>query len=307
MATPVTIFTGSSGLNVKVDPTRIRFDPKTGVTDLAVAYNVEHDQTGRISRRKGQEVTAITVACHSLFCEGGEALMVTGTSLCIVAPDLSGYEAIATVTQGATVEYAQVDTAIFWMNGFEKGFVREGSNYAWVKGTYYGPNSDRVLSDPPIGTIVRAFSGHMYVAQGKVLWYSDPYDLNAFDLGRNFFSFEGSIQMVRPVTSGIYVGTDQGVWFLVGNSPATAQIIKKTDSPAIKGTDIKVDLTTIGFENLLQGNQGEGVMWTSPAGIYLGTAEGLVFNLTKDKLSERSAVKGASHVFNDNYVVLLSP
>lgn len=307
MAKPMTIFRSSTGLNVKADPVRVRYDAQTGVTDLAACYNIDHDHTGRPSRRKGFEATAITSACHSLFCEGGDALCAIGSNLCLIAPDLSDYRSLATVTPGAGVSYAQVADQIFWVNGFEKGIVRAGVNQAWVKGQYYGPTSHRLLSNPPIGTIVRAHAGHMYIAQANVLWYSDPYNLNAFDLTRNYFAFESSIVMVEPVTSGIYVGTCAKVYFLAGTNPKNLQMVEKSIAPAIAGTQVKVDFSQIGFDELLQGSQGKGVMWTSPAGIYLGTAEGVAFNLTKYKLAKLDAVKGTAHVFNDKYVVCLAP
>ena len=307
MAKPITIFRASSGLNVVVDPARLTFDPDTGVSALSAAYNITHDQTGRPSRRKGYDDTAITESCHSVFCEGGEALAAIGTSLCLIAPDLSGYRVLATITDGARVSYAQVDDTIFWVNGFEKGYVRNGANNSWVRGTYYGPTSLRRLSDPPIGTIVFAFNGRIYIVQGKALFYSDPFSLNAFDLARGFIPFEGQVTMARPVAGGVFVGTSEGAWFLAGTDAVKFQLVKISGSPVIAGTDAKVDFNTIGLDQLLQGRTGEGVIWTSTAGIYLGTADGMVFNLTKDKLTERSATEGAALIIDGNYVVTLNP
>lgn len=307
MSKPITIFKASAGLNVKVDPVRLIFDPKTGITALQAAYNIEHDQTGRPSRRKGYDATDITGDCHSLFCQEGAALVAIGTSLCLVNPDLSGYRALATVTEGARVSYALVADTIFWVNGFEKGFVRAGVNNAWVMGDYYGPTSFRTLSDPPIGTIVAAFGGRMYIAAGPALFYSDAYSLNAFDLARGFLPFEAQVVMVRPVTGGMFVGTDKGAYFLNGTGPTRFQLIKVSNSPVIKGTDLEVDFAEIGFEELLQNRTGKGVIWTSTAGIFLGTADGQAFNVTKDKLTEQSAAEGAAQIINGNYVVTLAP
>lgn len=307
MGKPFTIFTSSNGLNTQVDPVRLTFNAKTGVTELAAAYNIEHDETGRPSRRKGYQSTGINRACHSLFCQGGDALGVIGTDLCLIAPDLNSARFLETVTEGAPVSYAQVADRIYWMNGYQKGYVHGGMNASWIKGGYYGPTSKRVLSDPPIGTIVRYHAGHMYVAQANILWYSDPFNLHAFDLARNFFSFESNLSMVEPVTAGIYVGDDKAVYFLSGAGPQKFQMSKKTTAAAIKGTAVRIDLSQVGFDVLLQGSQNEGVLWASSAGIYLGTAEGAIFNLTKYKLGELSAAKGTAHVFNGKYVVCLAP
>jgi hypothetical protein len=233
MPDPITIFKASAGLNMKVDPTRLSFNPETGITDLAAAYNIDHDFTGRISRRKGYD-QKLDVSAHSLFCER-DAFFVTGTSLCILYTDLSNYRGIATVTEGARVSYAQVADMTYWVNGFEKGVVKNGVNADWVKGDYYGPTSNRTLFDAPVGTIVRAFNGRMYVAMGSWLFYSDPFSLNAFDLARGFLMFEGQIQMVAPVAGGIFVGTDIGVWFLDGTGPQKFELKKVSAESVFRG------------------------------------------------------------------------
>jgi len=306
MAKPITIFRASTGLNQKVDPSRVKFDGQTGVQDLTVAYNVDHDQTGRINRRKGYAVTARTEAVHSLWCDGGPCLFVTGTSLCLLGADMS-YTALATVTSGATVDYEQVEEKAYWVNGYEKGIVENGSNSSWVRGTYYGPETKRNLSDPPIGTLVAAHSGHIYVARGKNLFYSDAYDFNAFDLSRGFLPFEHGLRMVRPVAGGIFVGTEAAVYFLAGKDPKRFEVEMVAESPVVRGTDVKLDLSDIGYEDLRQNMTGVGAMWTCHAGIYMGLPNGMAYNLTYKKLTKRSGLAGSGLVINDRYVALLNP
>jgi len=305
MPDPITIFKGSTGLNMKIDPARLSFNPETGITDLAAAYNIDYDYTGRITRRKGYN-QKIAVSAHSLFCER-DAFFVTGTSLCLLYQDLSGYREIATVTEGARVSYAQVADMTFWVNGFEKGVIQNGVNSDWVKGDYYGPTSHRVLSDPPIGTIVRAFNGRMYIAMGSWLFYSDPFSLNAFDLSRGFLMFEGQIQMVAPVAGGIFVGTDIGVWYLSGNGPQRFEQRKVSTEPVFRGTDAKVNLASIGLAMLTEDrvNEGEGVMWTGPEGIYLGAPGGRTYHLSSRKITGLSATEGAGQIVNGRYICTL--
>jgi hypothetical protein len=307
MANLIPIFRASTGLNTQLDPTRLVFDPETGITDLAVAYNVDHDYSGRVSRRKGFDDTSITDSCHSLFCDGGAALMAVGASLCLVAPDLSTYRAIATITPEAPISYAQLADMTFWCNGFENGYVQAGENNAWVKGAYYGPTSNRALSDPPVGTLVLAYSGRMYVVQGNVLFFSDPYSLNAFDLVRGFFQFEGPITMARNVAGGMFVGTDQAAYFLDGSSPKTFKPIKASRSGVFKGTDVMVDLSDISPKDFLQNRTGEAVLWTGPEGVSVGMPDGQVFHLTKDKLAPLAAVEGAAAVIDGRYICILAP
>ena len=303
----IPIFKASTGLNTKIDPTRLVFDPETGITDLAVAYNVDHDYTGRVSRRKGFEATSITSSCHSLFCDGGDALVVQGSSLCLVAPDLTSTTALATVTAGAPVDYAQVADMIFWLNGHEKGFVKDQANHSWVKGTYYGPTSTRQLVDPPIGELLAAYSGRMYIAQGRVLFFSDPFSLNAFDLARGYFSFESEITMVRGVKAGLFVGTTEAVHFLEGNTPATFKPYKAARSGVFKGTATLIDLSDLSPKEFLQNRTGEALIWTGPEGVSIGMPDGQVFHLTKDKHAQISALEGGACVIDGRYVCTLAP
>ena len=58
------VFTTTSGLNNKVDPTRI------SDTDLAVALNVDLDDSGRISRRKNFTTTGCVLDAKGLYSNG---------------------------------------------------------------------------------------------------------------------------------------------------------------------------------------------------------------------------------------------
>ncbi|HBF43032.1 MAG TPA: hypothetical protein DDW42_05260, partial [Desulfobacteraceae bacterium] len=116
MTDTLNIFTGSTGLNTEVDPVRLPFEPQSGVQDLAVAYNVDHDATGRISRRKGFSATTRTENAHSLWCDGGECLFASGTSLYVLNPDFT-LTSVATITDGARLSYVQVHNKAFWANG----------------------------------------------------------------------------------------------------------------------------------------------------------------------------------------------
>ena len=266
---PVTIFSASNGLNVKVDPTRVPFDKTTGITDLAVAVNVNIDSTGRVGRRKGFAATTRTENIHSIWCGGGACLFVTASSLSLLGTDYT-YTAVATVTPGAPVSYFQLEKRTYWMNGYEKGYVEAGLNHSWEKGRYVGPDTSRLLSDPPIGHLIAFAYGRAFIAQGPVIWYSEPFALGAFDLARNFLPFEGRITMMQPLHGGMFVSTEAETYFLPGRDPQGTEPGKVADYPAIRGTDVTVDLSKIGAGELT----GIGAMWASTKGICVGTPDG---------------------------------
>ena len=302
---PITVFRASTGLNVKVDPVRIPFDPATGIADLAVAYNVDHDHTGRLSRRKGY-TRVNTTAFTSLFYGGTDVVGVTGSSLCVLPRDLTTYRAVGTVTAGAKLSCVQVADAVFWVNGHEKGYIRSGVNHAWVMGDYYGPDTKRVFVGPPIGELIESLNAQIYIADGPTLYVSDAFSLNHFDAVRGEIPWETQITMLRAVAGGLFVGSAQGCWFMPVSSPTDFRLEKiNRCSSVIKGTDVKCDLgkTSFGRSQLMT---GIGVMWAAKDGIYLGTPDGKAFNLTDQKLYPLEALSGSAHIANGRYILNLN-
>lgn len=302
MARTVTMFRGSTGLNTEIDPVRLPFDPRTGIQDLAVAYNVDHDDTGRISRRKGFAATIRTEDIHSLFCDGGECLFVTGNALCVLHADYT-YTAIRNVTIGARMRCVQVDDQIYYTNGHETGRVKNSLSYSWMKGTYIGPDTTRQYSDPPIGSILEHFNGRIYVVQGKTVWHSEPFNHDAFDLARNYFDFGSNVTMFRAVSSGIWVSTERNTYFLAGGVPQEFIRTMVANYGAVEGTDDRVVGAKLGSGEMA----GVGIIWTSTKGICFGSADGQFVNSTESKLSYPYARYGTGLCLGKRYVALLEP
>jgi hypothetical protein len=306
----IKVLKATKGLNTKLDPTRIRYTMNTGVQELAVAVNVDIDDTGRLSRRKGF-TRRLTGDYHSLFSHKETALCVTGDALSVLNADWTTTP-IRNVTRGATVSYCPVDDKIYYVNGYEIGFVQNKRSYSWVQGPYVGPDTDRCFQDPPIGSLVRLYNGRIYIAQGDTLWYSEPFDYGRFDLLRNFIHFEGQISMVAPVTSGIFVGTDRNTHFLQGGNPAEGYSkIPVCNYPPIQYTDVafqgKLVVDTEGNVELEPSADGECVLWMAKEGICFGGPQGNVVNLTKDKIVMPQALTGSSVVINEKFVGTLNP
>lgn len=303
MGKPILWLKGSRGLNNKVDPLRVRSDPETGVQDLAIAYNVDHDESGRISRRRGWETTPITSSCHSLWSDGIDCLFVTGNALCVLGPDFT-YTSIRNVTVNARMSYARVANKVYYCNGHERGFVLAGVSYSWDLATeVHGPSSPRQWQDPPTGELLCYFRGRMYVIKGRVAWYSEPFGVHLFDPGRNYLAFESDITMFAGVKEGVFVGTETDVTLLRGRRPAEFLYERATTFGVVPGTVTNIDLSRIGDGSM----KGIGVMWTSPEGICLGTAEGEVLNLTERRLTYPRARYGAGLYLGDRYVSTLEP
>jgi hypothetical protein len=290
-------FKGAKGLNVKYDPVRLEYDPRDGVQWLAVAYNVDVDMTGRVSRRKGYETTSVTSDSHSLWSNGEECLFVSGGVLYSLGPDFTATE-VVDIGSDNRVSYVSVGPRVYWVNGLSKGIVYGGVAEDWeVPGTIYGPATTRQYAAPPSGEIVGFYRGRLYIAKDNVLWYTEPYGPKMMDYTRNFLPFGDEITMFHPVANGIYVSTSRVVWFLSGSNPQEFNWEIVHNHPVVFGSNCQVKLSLISDDMF-----GLGVIWTGPDGICLGLPDGRVKNLTAKTLVYETGSKAAGVVSNGKYI-----
>lgn len=145
---------------------------------------------------------------------------------------------------------------------------------------------------PPVGHLLGYLRGHMLVAQGNVLWNSEPYRHELFMLRKAFRVFPADINLVAPVEDGVFIGADK-TYFLSGVSPDKWSLTTVAGYPAIPGT--------MGYAPAEGGAVGEGlpgrvVYWASPRGHCMGATGGTFRNLTEARYSYPSAQRGAGIV-----------
>jgi hypothetical protein len=300
MPKPVTLFKKTTGLNNTENPNRLSFDPSTGETELVSAYNVDIGDTGDISRRRGLTATARTENIHSLFCDGGDCFFVLANALYRLNKDYSATGIRNDLSLGMKMSYCQVIEKTYYTNGFQQGCIVDGTSYSWAAGTYVGPTTHRVFSNPPIGNLLTYLSSRIYIAQGMVGWYSEPFAYGQFDLAKNFIPFGQKIRMWKAVAGGIYVGLNDVVIFLAGTDPKDFNFKVVLDSPVVEGTDVYASGDEIG-----SGEQTEKVvLWTASGGIYVGQADGKVRNVTSGKIVIPESSYGCAVYSDGEYIVL---
>ena len=117
------VFQGTRGLNIKVDPVRTTAGEDEYVW-LSSCLNVDVDDTGRLSRRKGFTLLQAG-SWHSLFPCSGYMLGVKGNGLYRINGATS--VGIRNVTTGNRMSYAKafdgIREVIYYMNGAETGKV----------------------------------------------------------------------------------------------------------------------------------------------------------------------------------------
>lgn len=308
MSKLIKIFSGSNGLDTKSDPVRIKFDPETGTAALAACVNVDCSDDGRVSRRKGFAATSRTEAWGNLFGCGSYGLGTKGDALCVIEPDMS-YTAIRNITVGAKVSYSR-DTdgkqdIIYYANGYEQGKIVNKLSYTWTAGEYVGATSRKELYNPPIGHLLEIRNLRMFIAEGNILWYSEPGSLSQFCLAANFFGFPSRIKMIIALDAGLLVSDSESLYFLQGEiAPSINEMpkqIKLTDYPAIEGSCVKIPGSRFG-----EGVPGVGVIFTSTAGICFCSNTGEFKNISERKVDIPSGISGASLYRDGNFITIIN-
>lgn len=281
MGKPITIFRGATGINNKIDPTRLMFDPETGVTDLASAVNVDVDDTGRVMRRDGYVLSAAG-AFADLYSMGAYALATKDGYIGTLGADYT-FTPLAAVTPGAKVCYASIGSQAFYMNGYEKGIITDGVHAPWTAGSYVGPETNKTFEDPPLGHLLMLFNGHMWVAQSvggyHMVHHSHRFAYSWFDFASNRMPFPGRVVMMAPVADGFYIGSGGKVYFLQGAIPREMAIREVATCGVYEGSAVRAPAYKLGLDM-----PGEGIVWGSPEGVWFGADGGMVFNLTEKSL-----------------------
>lgn len=154
------------------------------------------------------------------------------------------------------------------------------------------------LDKPPLGHIIKYYRGRMFIASENVLWYSEPFDYEHFNLADSFIEFPEKIREVLPVEDGIWIGSDR-LYYLSGLSPEEFKRTTKEHVKIVPGTGARVSGSYIHLDNT-----PIGYKWLvmSDVGIWVLFNQGLCINLTSDNYSFDNADKGNGIFMSDNGV-----
>lgn len=305
MPLQIRLFSGTTGLNNRIDPVRLSFDRETGIAELSETANIRIDPTGRPSRQKGY--TKLASGNFSNLCKfdcGGYTLAIKdGTTLVAVDED-GNYTNVRTgLTSGAYMDYEKASDGskdyIYYLNGNERGRVYDRTNYDWSAGTYYGPDTTKGFSDPPNGHLLTLYNGRMYIADGNAIYASEPHDFTKYNLAEGYILFPGKITFLDNVDGGIFVSDASSIYFLAGDdilhSDRQFALKKLYDRPIIRGTGVKTMA-----ENLRLDVIGEVIIaWTDFGCMVLGP-NGYCRNHTIEKLIRRTPAEGNNYLPDSN-------
>ncbi|MHC1787886.1 hypothetical protein [Solidesulfovibrio sp.] len=290
------------GLNTVADPARLKFDAETGAWESPKLLNADLDATGRVNRRRGFSVIQPD-AWHSLWSAGSVGYAVSGTALYEVNEAGVLRLVKSDMVADLPVSFVDVDGTVYWCNGAQRGKIVDGEAVEWA-GTYPHPRTVRIVGEPPMGHLLEAHSGRIYIAVDNVIYFTEGAGLYDFVCMADGFLpfFPSKVTMMRAIDDGIYIGTAAGVDFVGGTDPGKFQYRRVTNSAPVPGTDVLVPGDLISSQI-----PGHVAVWADGGGINVGMSGGMVNSITRRKLRLPAASQGAGLLYDNKYVALLAP
>lgn len=122
----------------------------------------------------------------------------------------------------------------------------------------------------PAGDDISVYNGRVYVSQGSLLRFSQPFAYGLTDPRSDFIDCKSRILFHEPVADGLYVGTADGTLFLGGATPKDAAM-RRVGPAAVVDDSIVVDPAQVGVEGA-----SPVAVWLSREGFCIGSAGGAV-------------------------------
>lgn len=169
-----------------------------------------------------------------------------------------------------------------------------------LQGDYIGGQRSLALATqwldaPPAADVLALYNGRIYLGVGEFLYATAPHSYEHCDL-RDYRGFDGTpIATLAGVTSGLFVGTARGVYFMPGASFADQSLKLLMDGAALRGTLTMVD----GFAALrlkeLAGTKC--ALFTTDKGVVAGLPDGSLINLSAERYELPALLSPGAAVF----------
>ncbi len=138
------------------------------------------------------------------------------------------------------------------------------------------------LTLAPAGSEIASYRGYLLTALGNLVIVCEPMRPGVFNPRHGFYTFDREVTILQPVETGVFVGTDNAVYFLAGDKPSAWNLSRKAHNGAFKHSSLLVD------PNMLDGKAidttTECAVWLSPVGYQIGLPGGGVLSPQSDKI-----------------------
>ena len=166
--------------------------------------------------------------------------------------------------------------------------------------SFTGKNSDLVIPArtdlvypaPALATVQAFYRGRVLVAEGNVLYASKHQQVEFFERKRDYKQFAAPITLIVPVDDGVYVGTENELAFLAGQSFDTLQYRQVLSSGVVLGSGVPVrgDMVKLGDGR----GQGSAMLCIADSVICAGFNSGQLVRLTEGRYSTNATEVAAT-------------
>lgn len=245
--------------------------------------NVDLDDTGNARRRAGYTKIVSGLNTRAGYsCDVG-TFYVSGTNLMRLNDDNTS-TALFSGVLGEVVAFECFNGVVYFTDGLITKRIVNGVVTSWDIDAHLAADPEYMAV--PAGSIVREFYGRMYIAVGKVVWFTDPFMLGSVQKQRNFIQFPADVTIMEPVSGGIWFVADQ-TYFYAGGGPDEFIPKPQLNYGAVPGTGIKVPYTN-------------DVMWYSVRGAVVGTQDGQIKNIQEANIAAESGTVGTTLIREEN-------
>lgn len=265
--------------------------------ELEVALNVDIDDMGQLRRRRGYTLKS-GGSYHSLFnADDGTVYGVKDGIFGVIKPDYSftaihsgvGLEPLAHVQVGDTI-YVASETTSIKVNHTTKTASAWGAIAAdntWLS-PVVNPVANqlpaikgRLLGKPPMATALAYYNGRIYMAHGKTLWATELYLYDYVDKTKTFMMYESDITALGAVTDGIYVGTEDAIWFQTG--PFNEMRRQAVNQGGVYPGSMITVLPNL-LPDAMGNNTRSALLMMTEYGLCAGLDSGVLINMTQSRV-----------------------
>lgn len=284
-------------VGIKNTVTRERLAPN----ELEVARNIDLDDVGQPHRRRGYTQVA-SGDFHSLYTstvglygvkDGDFGAISTNYQFQTIKPNV-GHDPLSYVELADDLYFVSenVSGVCDTRTNTVRAWGASSSDGTWLSPVvnptdYLTPIKGQLLGKPPLAQYMTYYNGRIYLASGRTIWATELYLYNYVDKTRNFIQFEDEITGIRAVSDGIYVGTDNGVWFLSGTFGQMARV--RVSGYAMLPRSM-VPVPPEDVKKAPNNTSRRAVLMMTEWGICVGFDGGVMTELTEDRVYFPSAL-----------------
>ncbi len=247
-------------------------------TEAVDLVNADPDNDGGCSRRGGF-VKRYTGNVRSMFANDDLILFHEGTALKRFNPDnYSSTFLHLWLNASADTVFCDVNGLVVYTDGIVIRKMYEGEDKALAVPV------GEFKAQTPAGISLAVFKQHLLVGQDDGFVVTDPEMVDEMDSRQCYFPLGGPAIEILPVDGGLYVSTDQRIYYVEGHGlpqwlqPGAVRVV--SNAPIIKGSGITLNASKTGLKEVT----GNICMFATPTGYCYGLPGGIVICATEGKV-----------------------